>query len=177
MAGFRVYIAASLDGYIAAPDGSIAWLKPFDDLDYGFDAFIASIGTLVMGRTTYDHLHAMGHWPHGNTRTIVVTSRGMETAPDNVESWLGDLGELVDELRATSKGDVWVAGGAKAIRAFLDLGVIDHFDLFVMPVMLGDGKTLFERSEYSSRLTLLGARTYPNGVVRLSYVVGGGLGV
>lgn len=172
MAGFRAYIAASLDGYIATPDGSIAWLEPFDTVDYGFDDFISHIGTLVMGRTTFDHLHAMGHWPHGDTRCIVVTSRSMETAPDNVEPWVGDLSHLVDELRGAKTGDVWVAGGAKAIRAFLDLGVIDHFDLFVMPVLLGDGKPLFEHSDQSSRLTLLAAKTFPNGVVKLSYVVG-----
>ncbi|RAU24040.1 dihydrofolate reductase [Paramagnetospirillum kuznetsovii] len=165
-------MAASLDGRITTADGSIAWMEPFNSMDYGFDDFVGHMGTMVMGRTTYDHLHAMGHWPHGDKRCIVVTSRGMETAPDNVEPWLGDLGQLVEELRRQKTGDVWVAGGAKAIRAFLELGVIDHFDLLVMPVLLGDGRPLFERSERPSRLTLLGARTFANGVVRLSYVVG-----
>ncbi|OAN48004.1 dihydrofolate reductase [Paramagnetospirillum marisnigri] len=172
MAGFRAYIAASLDGYITDRDGSIAWLQPFDAIDYGFDDFMTHIGTLVMGRTTYDHLHAMGHWPHGDKRCIVVTSRTMDTAPDNVEPWVGDIARLVEELRAGTTGDVWVAGGAKAIRAFLDLKAIDHFDLFVMPVMLGGGKPLFEPSERTARLTLLAAKSYINGVVRLSYVVG-----
>ncbi|TAN68423.1 MAG: dihydrofolate reductase [Magnetospirillum sp.] len=172
MAGFRAYIAASLDGYISSPDGSIAWLKPFDSQDYGFNDFMEHIGTVVMGRTTYDHLHAMGHWPRNTKRCIVVTSRGMETAPDNVESWVGDIGHLVEGLRACADGDVWVAGGAKAIRAFLDLGAVDHLDLFVMPVLLGEGKPLFIRSDRVTRLSLLGSRTYSNGVVRLSYVVG-----
>lgn len=172
MAGFRAYIATSLDGYITDRDGSIAWLKPFDALDYGFDDFMAHMGTVVMGRTTYDHLHAMGHWPHGDKRCIVVTSRDMPTAPDNVESWLGDISALVADLRASSQGDVWVAGGAKAIRAFLDLGAIDHLDLFVMPLLLGDGKPLFIRSDRTAHLTLLGAKTFANGVVKLSYVVG-----
>lgn len=171
-AGFRAYIAASLDGCIADADGSIAWLKPFDAIDYGFDEFMEHIGTVVMGRTTYEHLHAMGHWPHSDKRCIVVTSRSMETAPDNVEPWLGDLAQLVAELKKASNGDVWVAGGAKALRAFLDLGAIDHFDLFVMPVLLGRGRKLFEPSERCCRMTLLGAKTYINGVVRLSYVVG-----
>lgn len=172
MAGFRAYIAASLDGFITDRDGSIAWLEPFNALDYGFDDFIAHMGTVVMGRTTFDHLHAMGHWPHGDKRCIVVTSRSMETAPDNVEPWIGDLGQLVDELRRQKTGDVWVAGGAKAIRAFMDLGVIDHLDLFVMPLLLGDGKPLFERSDRTARLTLLAAKSFANGVVKLSYVVG-----
>jgi dihydrofolate reductase len=171
-AGFRAYIATSLDGYIADSDGSIAWLKPFDAIDYGFDEFMARIGTVVMGRTTYEHLRVTGHWPHDDKRCIVVTTRSMETAPDNVEPWLGDLARLVADLRGSTAGDVWVAGGAKALRAFMDLGAIDHFDLFVMPVLLGRGRRLFEDSERTGRLTLLGARTYINGVVRLSYVVG-----
>lgn len=172
MAGFRAYIAVTLDGYIATLDGSIAWMKPFAALDYGFDEFMEHVGTVVMGRTTYDHLHAMGHWPHNDKRCIVVTSRGMETAPDNVESWVGDISHLVGELRTATDCDVWVAGGAKAIRAFLDLGAIDHFDLFVMPLLLGNGKPLFIGSDRGTHLTLLGAKTFPNGVVKLSYVVG-----
>ena len=126
----------------------------------------------VETRTTYDHLHAMGHWPQNDKRCIVVTSRSMETAPDNVESWVGDISQLVGTLRTATNGDVWVAGGAKAIRAFLDLGTIDHFDLLVMPVLLGDGKPLFIRSDRGAHLTLLRAKTFANGVVRLSYVVG-----
>lgn len=172
MAGFRAYIAASLDGYIADGGGSIGWLAPFQSVDYGFGEFMGHIGTVVMGRTTYDHLHLMGHWPANDRRCIVVTTRSMDTAPDNVEPWLGDLAELVAELRASSHGDVWVAGGAKALRAFLDLGAIDHFDLLVMPVLLGRGRRLFEDSDRSAHMTLLAARTYINGVVRLSYVVG-----
>ncbi|MBI3445883.1 MAG: dihydrofolate reductase [Magnetospirillum sp.] len=170
--GFRVFIAASLDGYIATSDGSIGWLKPFASLDYGFEDFMENMEAVVMGRATYDNLHALGHWPEHDKRCIVVTSRSMETAPDNVESWLGDLSQLVTELRADAKGDVWVAGGAKAIRAFMDLGAIDHFDLLVMPVLLGEGKPLFPPSGRGSHMTLLGAKTYLNGVVRLSYVVG-----
>ncbi|MDO8606003.1 MAG: dihydrofolate reductase family protein [Phaeospirillum sp.] len=172
MAGFRAYIAASLDGYISSPDGSIAWLKQFDALDYGFNEFMDHVGTVVMGRTTYDHLHVLGHWPRTTKRCIVVTSRDMETAPDNVESWVGDIGRLVDDLRGSTDGHVWVAGGAKAIRAFLDIGAIDHFDLLVMPVLLGEGKPLFINSDRVTRLSLLGSRTFSNGVVKLSYVVG-----
>jgi len=172
LAGFRAYISTSLDGYIADRDGSIAWMQPFAAVDYGFADFMKHIGTLVMGRTTYDQLHAMGHWPHDGQRCIVVTSRGMETAPDYVEPWVGDLAQLAERLRRDSPGDVWVTGGAKAIRAFLDLGAIDHLDLFVMPLLLGDGKKLFEPSERGGRLSFLGARTFANGVVKLSYVVG-----
>lgn len=161
-----------MDGYIADADGSIAWLKPFDSVNYGFDEFMSRIGTVVMGRTTYEHLRTMGRWPHADKRCIVVTTRSMDTAPDNVEPWLGDLARLVAELRESKTGDVWVAGGAKALRAFMDLGAVERFDLFVMPLLLGRGRKLFEESDRTGRLTLLAAKTYINGVVRLSYAVG-----
>ncbi len=169
---FRVHVAASLDGFIASPDGSTVWKRPFETADYGLDDFLDTVATLVMGRTTYEHLGAGADWPFTDKRTIVVTSRSMETAPDGVETWLGDLCALVAELESAATGDTWVVGGAKAIRAFLDLGAIDHLDLLVIPVLLGDGKPLFERSDRSSRLTLLGTKTYPDGVIKLSYVVG-----
>jgi dihydrofolate reductase len=170
--GFRAFVAVSLDGYLADADGSIAWLAPFMSLDYGFDAFYANIGTMVMGRATYDHLHQMGHWPQREMRTIVVTSRTMDTAPDSVETWAGDVSGLVEDLRRTAPADVWVAGGAKAIRAFMDLGAIRHLDLLVMPVLLGQGRPLFIPSDRGARLALLTSKTYANGVVKLSYVVG-----
>lgn len=168
MAGFRVLVATSLDGFLAAPDGTVPWRCPGAEPG----AFPVPISTLVMGRTTYEHLCAKGPWSYGGRRTIVVTSHSMDTAPDGVESWLGDLERLVEDLRAERGGDVWVVGGAKAIRAFLDLGAIDHLDLLLMPMLLGDGKPLFLPGERSDRLSLLAARALAGGVVRLSYRVG-----
>jgi dihydrofolate reductase len=169
MAGFRVHVAVSLDGFIADRDGSTDWLAAYPAIQDETEAFLARIGTLVMGRFAYDHCRAKGAWPYGDRRCLVVTSRGMETAPDPVEPWLGDIAMLVDDLRAAPGGDVWVAGGGKAIRAFLDLGAIDHLDLFVVPLLLGTGRPLFTPSDIATRLTLLSSKATADGLVRLRY--------
>jgi len=172
MASLRAHLAASVDGFIAARDGSVAWLAPYRSLSEGTEAFLAGIGTLVMGRATYESLRGQGGWPYGGRRCLVVTSRTIDTAPEGVEPWLGDLAMLAEELRDAPGGDVWVVGGGKAIRAFLDLGAIDYLDLFVVPLLLGGGRPLFLPSEIGTRLSLLTGKVYPDGIVRLSYRAG-----
>ena len=97
-----VYIAASLDGFIATPDGGVDWLAPYQ-ADYGYDAFIASVHTLVMGGATYDQMRGFGDWPHGGKRILVVTSRPLgDNVPAGVEAWPDGVDALGAELRATS---------------------------------------------------------------------------
>ena len=163
-----VYIAASLDGFIATPDDGVDWLAPYP-ADYGYDAFIASVGTLVMGRATYDQMRGFGDWPHGGKRVVVLTSRPLgDDAPAGVEAWSDGVDALGTCLRA-SAGDVWIVGGAKAVRAVLDRGLVDRLDRFVIPALLGDGIPLFERSPVGNTARLEAAHPYADGVVRLTY--------
>ena len=90
----RVYIAQSLDGYIARPDGGIDWLRPFDDVDYGYAAFIREIATVVMGRKSYDLARSFGDWPYPTARSLVITSRPLEDAPANVTRISADIARL-----------------------------------------------------------------------------------
>ena len=167
---FRLYIAASLDGFIATRDGGVSWLDPYNAPELGYDAFMQSIGTVVMGRATYDQAIGFeGPWPNAGKRTIVLTSRPIEKPPPGVERWTGGLPALVEHLRTTARNDVWVCGGARTVRAFLDLDAIDRIELYLIPVLLGDGLPLFERSPQQSSLTLRGTRSFDNGVVELVY--------
>lgn len=175
MAALRARLAVSLDGFIADPDGGTDWFDAFPAIATGFESFLARIDTLVMGRATYDRLRAgaAGGWPYPGRRCLVVTSHSLDTAPDEVEPWLGDLAELADELHRGGGGDVWVVGGGTAIRAFLDLGAIDYLDLLLVPCLRGDGRRLFPPSEIGDGLTLLSATALEGGVVALSYRLGG----
>lgn len=176
MGMIRGFIAASLDGYIADRDGGIGWLTPFDDVDYGYAGFIAEIGTVVMGRTTYDVVAGFETgWPYAGKRGIVVTSRPLAGAPAGVEAWREGVPALVDHLReqADEDDDVWIIGGGGLQSAFIAAGALRRLDLFIIPVLLGGGVLLFPPGETPARgLALEATESFANGMVRLRYALG-----
>ncbi len=169
MPHFRIFIAQSLDGYIARPDGTIDWLRPFDSVDYGYERFMAEIGTVIMGRKSYELARSFGEWPYASARSLVITSTALEDAPASVTRIGSDIGRLVPALRASGGKDVWVMGGAMTIGAFLENQVIDRIDLFIVPVLLGYGVPLFSGGRPDMQLKFVGTQTYEKGLVRLSY--------
>lgn len=171
----RGFIAASLDGYIADCDNGMGWLAPFDEVDYDYAGFIADIGTVVMGRGTFEVVAGFeSGWPYAGKRGIVVTSTPLIDPPAGVEAWHAGVPALIAWLR-TREGidagtDVWVIGGGALQAAFIEAGALDRLDLFVIPVLLGDGVPLFPRTQAPPRsLTLEAGRPLDKGVVRLTY--------
>ena len=170
MPRFRIFIAQSLDGYIARPDGAIDWLRPFDSVDYGYESFLSEIGTVVMGRKSYELARSFGDWPYAAARCLVITSQPLEDAPPSVTRIGSDIGRLITALKAAGGKDVWVMGGAMTIGAFLEAQAIDRIDLFVVPVLLGYGVPLFSGGRPDTPLKFAGTQTYDKGLVRLSYL-------
>lgn len=168
MAKIVGYMAVSLDGYIADANGGVGWLDEFQTADTGYDAFIAGIRTVVLGRTTYDQVRDFG-WPYDGRRGLVVTSRALGPAPDGVMAWEKGIAALVEHLRALSDGDVWVVGGARLQQAMLEADAIDRLDLFVMPVTLGAGVPLFPASEHRLNFALEEVSRLPADMVRVTY--------
>ena len=166
----RLYLAQSVDGYIARPDGAIDWLRPFDDVDYGYTAFIREIGTVVMGRASYEMARSFGEWPYQTMRSLVVTSTPLADAPPTVARVGGDIARLVTALRAAGDKDVWIMGGAQTINAFLRAEAVDRIDLFTLPILLGGGIRLFEDARPETNFRLLSTQSYDKGLARLSYV-------
>lgn len=168
----RGYMAASLDGYVADRHGGVDWLRPFEAHDLGFDAFLAEIATVVLGRVTYDQIVGFGGpWPYSRKRAVVVTSRPIAHSQASVERLSGPLTDLVASLRESGAGDTWVVGGAALQRAFLDLGALDRLELFVIPVLLGQGIAMFPPSADRHALTLRSAAMMAGGIARLDYAV------
>lgn len=166
----RLYIAVSVDGYIATPDGGVEWLEPYHHLDTGIQDFMDKICTIVMGRNTYDQALRLGDWPYAGKRIVVLTSRPLNpTTGHEVETWSGDPRPLMDSLREQSDGDIWLLGGARIARQWLDLNLVDRLELYVIPVLLGDGVRLFQRSERRHALELDAATTWPGGITCLRY--------
>ncbi|MXU65785.1 dihydrofolate reductase family protein [Oceanomicrobium pacificus] len=167
----RGYIAQSTDGFVADRDGSVAFLTPFNDVDYGYDAFLGEIGTVVMGRATYDQILSFDvGWPYPDQRGIVVTSRPLDTRLGEVSAWSGPLPDLAAKLNAAGGGgDAWIVGGPRLQTAFIEAGLIDRLQLFVMPVLLGGGVPLFRSEGAPKSLALQDVRRFDKGVVGLGY--------
>ena len=164
---FRLYVAASLDGFIATPDGSVAWLDRFK-ADYGYTAFLAEIGTVVLGRKTYAQTKTFGPWPYEGKRAYVLSRNGIGTEYGHAKI-VSDARKLIPRLKILEDGDVWIIGGGVTQRIFLDAGTVDQLDLFVMPVVLGNGVQLFPGTATFDLMTLTCNETFADGVVRLTY--------
>lgn len=168
-ARFRLYMAISLDGMIADAEGGVEWLNRWDDADYGTAEFMRQVDVLIMGRTTYDQVSDFGPWPYTGKRTAVLTSRPLDEAPEGVEG-TSDLAGLIAELREEG-AVVWIVGGAETAAACIAFGAVDTVELFIMPVLLGEGVPLFPGDGQELPLTLRRTRSWPNGVVGLVYDV------
>jgi dihydrofolate reductase len=166
---FCYYVAISADGFIARKDGGVDWLEAFPADQFGHQEFMATITTIVMGRAAYEKCRALGPWPFAGKRTIVLTSRAIDDAPEGLETHRGDIAKLAAELRAKNAGDIWLFGGASSVETFRDAGLIDRYEFYVIPILLGDGIRMLETSTQQIKLTLIDARSLGAGVVRLVY--------
>ncbi|MCZ6728323.1 MAG: dihydrofolate reductase family protein [SAR324 cluster bacterium] len=167
---FRVYIAATVDGYIADAQGSVAFLDAFEGENHGYKEFFRTIDTLVMGRRSFDQVLGFGNWPYEKKRTVVLSNREGDTAAaPNLEFAKGDIGSLADRLAAQAQGDVWLMGGADVIRQFLAARRVHSIEIFVMPLLLGSGVRLFPEPGATADLALTEQQSYPSGVQRLFY--------
>jgi len=170
----RVALAVSLDGYIADKRGGVAWLDPYFSPEMDFTGFMNSIGASVMGRKTFDVAMKLGMPPsESEQRSVVLSSKRPRTAPAGFEHYRGDLKYLVDSLKRDLAGtgkDIWLMGGGEVIEAFRQLGLIDRWELSVIPVLVGDGIPLFPRHKRGPEgLKLVHHRAFSNGVVELWY--------
>lgn len=174
----RVFIACSLDGFIAGPGGDLSFLPPppADGAeDFGWGAFIATVGCLLVGRATYDAVAAMGiAWPHAERHTLVATHRPLATALPTVTPVAGDIRELVGRARELAcDRDVYLDGGT-LIRQALDAGLVDTLTVTLCPVILGQGHPLFAGVSRRHGLGAGGVRALPGGLVQLEYTVASG---
>ena len=173
MARILGYIATSLDGFIADKDEGLKWLMERKDVELGefdYNLFIKGIRTVVMGRTTYEWMVRQGiDWPYKEQRSIVVTSRPIDTSVGNVDV-RSDVDALVRELRALNDGDVWMLGGGKLQMAFIERGALDEIEVYVMSTLLGGGYPLFPPTGFfKDSIELLEVNKLGTGCARLLY--------
>lgn len=167
-----VYVATSADGYIARPDGDVAWLNyPRTAGDYGMAAFYRTVDTVVMGRKTYDLALTLGQKSYPGKKNYVFSRTPHPGRTPDVEFVGENVARFARRLRATKGKDIWLVGGADLAAAFLDEGEVDEFILHVTPTFIGEGIPLLAPRHRKIALTLLSSRSWPDGVVRLHYSI------
>ncbi|MGB3200474.1 MAG: dihydrofolate reductase family protein [Nodosilinea sp.] len=166
-----LYIATSLDGFIATSEGGIDWLSAIEtpEEDYGYKAFYDSIDAIVMGRRTYDQVLSFGDWPYPGKSSYVMTSRPLSSELPALKATAQSPSELVATLQAEGCRRVWLVGGAALAAAFRAEGLISEYILSVIPVLLGEGISLFGSPGPRTELQLHSAETFDSGVVQLTY--------
>lgn len=163
----KLFIAVSLDGCLARRDERLDWL--LDDADYGYNDFYASVDTLIVGRRTYDVCLTFDEYPYAGKRVLVLSRSRNGVDQNGAEYTAEEPFELVHRLRSAPGAHLWLVGGGQIVRAFLAANLVDDFDLFVHPILLGDGLPLFPAGFPQTRLDLVSTEAFPSGLVRLSY--------
>ncbi len=178
MARTQFFGAASLDGFIAEPDGGIAWLRSYEDAGRDlYEEFLAGVGALAMGAATYDALlDELGSaaWPYQDQPTWVFTHRRQEPPEGaDVRFVEGPVAEAHAEMRAAAgDANVWVVGGGDLLSQFVDAGLLHDLRLTVVPVVLGAGVPLFPKA-VPAALELTGTSSVGGGLVELRYELAG----
>lgn len=155
----KLYIATTLDGYIADKDDNLQWL--FDvvgDGDNGYNAFISTIDTVLMGKRTYDWIkeNEPDNWSYSDKDCYVFSRQKLSDTeqvkfvhPENLVDFVSGL-----------KGNIWNVGGGELIKLFLEHQLVDEYQITVAPVLLGEGIPLFPKGNYVEKLELIGTTTY-----------------
>jgi dihydrofolate reductase len=170
------YIAASLDGFIARKDGSLDWLDAAnasapEGEDFGFQAFMDSVDTLIMGRKTFIQVLSLGQWPYGKTPVVVLSRNPIllpSNLPDNVTHSSEAPRNLLERLSNEGVKHVYVDGGI-TIQGFLSEGLLDEITVTVIPVILGSGTPLFGPLDNDVNLTHLRTTVFDCGFVQTTY--------
>jgi dihydrofolate reductase len=168
-----VFIATSLDGYIARRNGALDWLPPNGGEPHGYDEFLATVDALVIGRKTYETVLTFDAWPYG-TKPLVVLSTSMSelNAPEGAvcELMAGTPHEIVTRLTQRGWKHLYIDGGV-TVQRFLAAGLIQRMIITRIPVLLGSGIPLFGALSHDIRFEHVATRSYASGMVQSEYVI------
>ena len=183
MSRAQYYCAMSLDGYIAESDDTLGWLTGYQG-SYGgddaqpmkgsYDRFYEGVGALVMGSVTYEWvLRELDTWPYAGKPTWVLSSRDLpKPESEDVRIANAEVQSLHGEMMAAAGDkDLWVVGGGNVASQFADAGLLDEVLVTLVPVVLGEGKPLFDRRLPGGPMKLTAARPYDTGMVDLRYEI------
>ena len=169
-----VFVGISVDGFMARANGELDFLDVSGDEPHGYEEFIASVDTLVIGRKTFETVLGFGSWPYGRKRVVVLSSgRPLDFSAvqgGTVEQMGGAPAEIVSKLATSGAQSLYVDGGI-TIQRFLSAGLIDRLIITRVPVLIGSGIPLFGALPHDVRLRHVSTRQYPSGLVTTEYKV------
>jgi dihydrofolate reductase len=168
-----LFIAMSLDGYIAKPDGDISFLDEMNQEgeDYGYQAYIETVDTVLLGRKTYDKIRSMGvESPYGDRDVFVLTRTPQENSGKTI-FYSDNLKELVTTLKSKPGKNIYCDGGAEIIAQLIHENLIDEMTVSIIPVLLGEGIRLFNGNFQEKKLKLTENKSFEKGLVQLHYLL------
>ena len=168
-----VFIGTSLDGFIARRNGEYDFLPADGGEPHGYTEFMAGIDTLVIGRKTFETVRAFAEWPYAGKRVVVLSSRELDFSKvrkHGVERMAGEPKDIVERLEASGAKSLYVDGG-DTIQRFLRAGLIQRLIITRVPVLIGEGISLFGAVPQDIRLEHVATSSYRSGLVKSEYRV------
>lgn len=166
-----LYIAMSLDGYIAGTDDNLDFLSTVEkeNEDYGYYKFLESVDSVIMGRKTYEKILSFGiGFPHPDKECYIL-SRKNDKSAENVHFYNGNLAQLIAMLKQNNNKDIFIDGGAETVNALLSEKLIDEIIISIIPILLGSGVALFKNNRVQQKLELVSSKSFEMGLVQLHY--------
>lgn len=164
-----LYIATSLDGYIAKPNDDLSFLSIVqkDGEDYGYSEFVSSIDTVILGRKTYDWIMAVvDEFPHMDKISYIIT-RTERPSIGNINFYNGTLNSLVKKLKSEKGKNIFIDGGAEIVHELLKANLIDEFIISIIPILVGDGIKLFADGRPELKLKLVTLKKFETGLIQM----------
>ena len=162
-----LYIAQSLDGYVATQDGGVAWLDDYFSKEFEVEKFIEGMDTVIQGSVTYEQFKTK----HSGKNNYVFSNDAGNRLEEGVTFVKGSVTDFIKSLDENTHKNIWLVGGPNLITQFLNEGQIDEMKIFTMPTFLNEGKPLFQDIKIFPKLTLQRVKNYKNGVVETDYTV------
>jgi dihydrofolate reductase len=168
-----VFVGTSVDGFMARPNGDLDFLPEGGGEPHGYNEFIATVDTIVIGRKTFETVLTFADWPYGDKHVVVLSSRPVDLSAVRggvVEQMAGPPAEIVSKLAASGAQHVYVDGGI-TIQKFLHAGLVHRLTITRVPVLIGEGIPLFGALPRDVGLRHVATQHYPSGLVKSEYDV------
>ena len=165
-----LYIAMSLDGYIAKPNDDLSFLSIVEKVgeDYGYSELLSQVDTIILGRKTYDWVMQLGELPYKDKNVYIIT-KTFRPNKGKIVFYSSNLTELIHNLKIQNEKNILCEGGAEIVNELLRKDLIDELIISIIPILVGKGIRLFDENRPEQKLKLISVKTFETGLIQLHY--------